>query len=88
MADPLALDLLRRMLVFDPAKRITVTEALNHPYMAGLFDPGNNPPARMPINLDLDENMSEEMIREEMVREMLYYHPECAGYPTGVVIER
>lgn len=81
MADPLALDLLRRMLVFDPTKRITVTEALHHPYMAGLFDPSKNPPARMPINLDIDENMNEEMIREEMLREMLYYHPEAAAYP-------
>nr|GEY27813.1 mitogen-activated protein kinase 7 [Tanacetum cinerariifolium] len=81
MADPLALDLLRRMLVFDPTKRITVAEALHHPYMAGLFDPSKNPPARMPINLDIDENMNEEMIREEMLREMLYYHPEAAAYP-------
>nr|XP_043607294.1 mitogen-activated protein kinase 7-like isoform X2 [Erigeron canadensis] len=80
-ADPLALDLLKRMLVFDPTKRITVTEALHHPYMAGLFDPSQNPPASVPINLDFDENMNEEMIREEMLREMLHYHPEAAAYP-------
>ncbi|XP_071703660.1 mitogen-activated protein kinase 7-like isoform X1 [Rutidosis leptorrhynchoides] len=88
MADPLALDLLKKMLVFDPTKRITVSEALHHPYMVGLFDPSKNPPARMPINLDLDENMSEEMIREEMLREMLHYHPEAAAYPYPMMIQR
>ncbi|MBA0755182.1 hypothetical protein Gogos_020866 [Gossypium gossypioides] len=78
-ADPLAIDLLQRMLIFDPSKRITVTEALQHPYMATLYDPRCNPPARVPINLDIDENMGEEMIREMMLREMLHYHPEAAS---------
>ncbi|KAF8100135.1 hypothetical protein N665_0230s0020 [Sinapis alba] len=76
-ANPLAIDLLQRMLVFDPTKRISVTDALLHPYMAGLFDPGANPPAHVPIALDIDENMEERMIREMMWDEMLYYHPEA-----------
>lgn len=76
-ADPLALDLLQRMLVFDPSKRITVTEALHHPYMSGLYDSNHNPPAQIPIDLDINENMGEPMIREMMVREMLHYHPEA-----------
>ena len=29
-----AIDLLKRMLTFDPLKRITVDEALAHPYMS------------------------------------------------------
>lgn len=78
-ADPLAIDLLQRMLVFDPTKRITVEEALHHPYMAGLYDPSRNPPAQIQINLDdLDENMGENMIRQMMLREMLHYHPEVS----------
>ncbi|KAF3440715.1 hypothetical protein FNV43_RR19001 [Rhamnella rubrinervis] len=56
-ADPLAIDLLQRMLVFDPTKRITVTEALQHPYISNLYDPRLNPPAQVPINLDIDENL-------------------------------
>ena len=36
---PLGLDLLAKMLKFDPAERINVDEALAHPYLAALHDP-------------------------------------------------
>jgi serine/threonine protein kinase len=33
------LDLLERLLEFDPAKRITVEEALEHPYLEAYHEP-------------------------------------------------
>ena len=36
-ASPDALDLLRRCLKFNPSKRITAEEALNHPYVAQVY---------------------------------------------------
>ncbi|KAL5557385.1 hypothetical protein UlMin_039621 [Ulmus minor] len=77
-ADPLAIDLLEKMLIFDPTKRITVTEALQHPYISQLYDPRCNPPAQVPINLDIDENLNGHTIRQMMWEEMLHYHPEAA----------
>ncbi|WJX37414.1 Cyclin-dependent kinase 7 [Trifolium repens] len=78
-ADPLALDLLQKLLVFDPTRRITVLEALQHPYMADLYDPWCNPSAQVQVNLDIDDNWDEQMIREMMWNEMLHYHPEASS---------
>jgi p38 MAP kinase len=44
-ADADALDLLDRMLVFDPRKRITATESLGHTYVAPYHDPTDEPDA-------------------------------------------
>lgn len=38
VANPLAIDLLNKLLEFDPAKRITVEEALAHPYLSAYHD--------------------------------------------------
>lgn len=38
-----ALDLLERMLVFDPRKRIDAAESLGHPYVAPYHDPSDEP---------------------------------------------
>jgi mitogen-activated protein kinase 1/3 len=71
--------LLQKKLVLDPTERITALEALQHPYMSGLYDPRCNPPARVPIDLNIDENCGEQIIREMMWNEMLHYHPEAAS---------
>lgn len=73
-ANPLAIDLLKRMLVFDPTKRISVSDALLHPYMAGLMEPGCSRTETVPVSLDIDEDMEESVIREMVWEEMLHYH--------------
>ncbi|CAG99513.1 mitogen-activated serine/threonine-protein kinase FUS3 [Kluyveromyces lactis] len=42
-ASAAALDLLDRMLQFDPRLRITATEALSHPYLVSYHDPDDEP---------------------------------------------
>ena len=44
-ASDLALDLLERLLAFNPVKRITVEEALKHPYLEPYHDPDDEPTA-------------------------------------------
>lgn len=41
MADPNALDLLDKMLTFNPSKRINVEEALSHPYLMEYYEPAD-----------------------------------------------
>lgn len=42
-ASPAAIDLLERLLTFDPSRRITVEEALVHPYLEAYHDPNDEP---------------------------------------------
>ncbi|CAM0908030.1 unnamed protein product [Alopecurus aequalis] len=74
-AHPLAIDLLQKMLVFNPSQRISITEALEHPYMSALYDPSADPPAQVPFDLDIDKNLSTKMIRDMIWHEILHYHP-------------
>jgi mitogen-activated protein kinase 7 len=42
-ANPLAIDVLSQMLCFDPAKRMSCEQALNHPYFQAWHDPIDEP---------------------------------------------
>lgn len=42
-ANPVALDLLSKMLVFNPDRRYTIKECLEHPYFEGLHNPEEEP---------------------------------------------
>lgn len=62
-ADPVALDLISKMLEFNPGKRITTEHALQHPYFASLYDP-----------LDLTEGLSERFHFDESVNDVRDMH--------------
>ncbi|GJJ11073.1 hypothetical protein Clacol_005304 [Clathrus columnatus] len=50
-ADVQAIDLLSKMITWDPDKRLTVTEALSHPWLANYHDPADEPAS--PANFGL-----------------------------------
>ncbi|XP_062145688.1 mitogen-activated protein kinase homolog MMK2-like [Alnus glutinosa] len=74
---PGALDLLEKMLVFDPNKRITVEEALCHPYLSSLHDINNEPVCPTPFGFDFEQpSYTEEHIKELIWRESVKFNPE------------
>lgn len=76
-ANPEALDLLDKMLAFDPADRITVEEALEHPYLKIWHDPADEPTCPYEFDFSFEEVddmvAMRQMILDEVVsfREMV-----------------
>ncbi len=70
-----ALDLLIRMLAFNPYNRIIVDECLAHPYFAPVRKPEREVVASRPAVLELDENdkMDEARMRRLFLDEVEYY---------------
>jgi mitogen-activated protein kinase 1/3/mitogen-activated protein kinase 6 len=74
-----AVALLAELLVFLPAGRKTVAEALGHPYLASLSCPEDEP-NREPLDpreFEFDRRKVDiAVLRDEMYREMMEYYPE------------
>jgi mitogen-activated protein kinase 7 len=66
-----ALDILGRLLCFDPASRITVEEALASPYLSAYHDPNDEPGHQRPFDFSFEviESIQDlkRMICEEIV---------------------
>ncbi|XP_036597713.1 mitogen-activated protein kinase 15 [Trichosurus vulpecula] len=54
---PEALDLLQRLLVFDPEKRLTADEALRHPYVRRFHCPAKEPALEYEVILPVDDGV-------------------------------
>jgi len=71
-AEPTALDLLDRMLAFDPSSRISVETALEHPYLHVWHDASDEPDCPTTFNFDFEvvEDVGEmrKMILDEVYR--------------------
>lgn len=68
-----AIDLVKQMLTFDPNKRITIEQALAHPYMNNLHVPEDEPSGEPVSRFDFDfelyslkTNEYKELIYEEI----------------------
>ena len=65
-----AIDMLEKMLKFDPTERITVEEALAHPYLASLHDEEDEPTGEPMSPFDFDFELYSLNIAE--YRELIY----------------
>eukprot|EP01133_Synstelium_polycarpum_P000396 gene396-465_t len=75
----LSLDLLDKMLTFDPAKRITVEDALRHPYMKLMHDPTDEPICLHQFNLNFEGwDLNRDLLKELVYNEILNFHPQEA----------
>jgi len=76
-ANPVALDLLGKMLTFNPKKRYTVEQCISHPYFEGLHDPEQEPTAESTFDFSFDkESLSKEKLRSMIYEQSLHFHEE------------
>lgn len=67
-ANPVAVDLLEKMLMFSPNKRYTVEQCISHPYFEGLHDSEQEPTSDSMFSYAFDEGD----ITKEKMRNMIY----------------
>lgn len=83
-APPDALDLLSRLLCFDPAHRLSAAEALDHPYVAAYHEPaleveaGEDVLSAGPLEPPAGD-LPPSVLRALMWREVLLFHPTAVG---------
>lgn len=70
--NPMAIDLLEKLLVFDPSRRITVAEALEHPYLSTYHDPLDEP-VTLPVRLeDFDFDVEKKDLDLDDLKRQIY----------------
>jgi serine/threonine protein kinase len=90
-----ALDLLSKMLHFAPEQRISVQQALEHPYLAQLHDPQDEPECQSLVDFDLEDEQrvstqhqqlpqltpqqQKEQLKQLLWTEVCILHPELKG---------
>ncbi|ETN12686.1 CMGC/MAPK protein kinase [Phytophthora nicotianae INRA-310] len=74
---PDALDLLQKMLVIDPNKRISVDEALAHPYLASIRNVEDETIATSSFDFDFENEKLTKLVLQRLIwDEMRHFHPE------------
>lgn len=81
-ANTLAIDLLKKMLKYDPEERITIAEALGHPYLKQLHFPDDEPTTEPVSAFDFDfekYSLSKEDFKDLIYEEIMLYHSDEAA---------
>ncbi len=94
------MDLIKRMMTFDPLKRITIDEAMLHPYMNALHFPDDEP-TTVPVScFDFDfelYNLTKEDYKDLIYEEIMINHDENLmkeyeknklEFPEGILFKR
>jgi len=71
-------EMLERMLRFDPQKRLTVPEALEHGLFAGIRDPRKEvtAPSLVTLEFEAEKDLDEALLRKYLCKEMRKFHPD------------
>ena len=84
-ADTNALDLLEKMLTFNPHQRIKVEDALSHPYLDQYYDPADEPVAQQPFRFEMElDDLPKERLKQLIYEETGAFRPPPMETPGSV----
>lgn len=67
-------DLLEKLLAFDPHKRVTVEQALAHSYLKSYFDPTDEPTIEKPFTFDMEfDDLPTKQLRDMVFKEAVAF---------------
>lgn len=76
-SNPVALDLLSKMLIFNPNKRYTVEQCISHPYFELLHSAEDEPIAAEHFDWKFDDiELTKETLQNLIYEESLTFHPD------------
>jgi serine/threonine protein kinase len=76
-SNPVALDLLSKLLVFNPNKRYTVEQCISHPYFEGLHNPEEEPICESFFDWRFDDiELTKDNLQSMIYDESLCFHSE------------
>ena len=76
-SNPVALDLLAKMLQFNPNKRYKIEQCISHPYFETLHNPEEEPISDSAFNWSFDDiELTKDNLQSIIYDESLAFHPE------------
>ncbi|EQC41439.1 CMGC/MAPK protein kinase [Saprolegnia diclina VS20] len=76
-ATSLCLDLLEKMLSFDPRTRISIEDALEHPYLAQVRDASVETTCPVPFDFSFEDcELTRKKLQELIFEDVCHFHPE------------
>ncbi|XP_043540105.1 mitogen-activated protein kinase 7-like, partial [Chiloscyllium plagiosum] len=85
--DPQALELLGRLLSFDPQRRPSASQALRHPFLAKYHDPGDEPACWPPFDFSFERPAGlpgREQMKQAIAWEIEDFHRRREGIRRGI----
>lgn len=81
-AQTVTLEFVAQLLTFDPTKRISIQQSLEHPYLKDLHFPEDEPVAESKVDWAWDHFTPKKPLLQKLVfEEAQVFHPEIADYP-------
>ena len=80
--DPSALDLLDKMLHLNHTRRITVEQALEHPFLESMHDPEDEPifEGQMDFGFETDASLDLDAVKRLILKELAHFNPTYLQY--------